>query len=577
MATRIEEFVAFLGWEVDPGDLEEFDKQVGSITDTFKAVTLAIGAATAALTAAIVVTNKQTAEMANLAKSVKVSTEFLLAMGGVVAEIGMTTDNVVDLIEEMNNKFGEKKGLKELTAVEEATKLLKLDFEDIRKLEPEKQFIKILDAAKKLEDQQQAVSAIDMLLGGEGNKITGFLQTIDGSMQDIIGRRLELNFLSQKGIDQAVKFNSLWGETKGVIGSVWAQFSGLTGGALTPLLEKFTAWVRLNRKLIQGKIVEWADRLAKAIQFVFAQVKDLIIFVKRGTDAVGGLENAVRLLTLAFVSIGIFKILSALQLIVPLILTAAQNTGIFSLALKSLGIPIAIAAIGLFILAMQDLYTWFQGGDTIFGAWGESLAEWADNAIGEFLAFFGISNDEFKLWLTKLVDMHSEAWATLWKHITGFFEEMRTISWEEVGERWLEVLWAVGRQIVGIFDWVNKQIFAMIDKIIGAFNSVVNTAKNLVRKLPFVGGAAESSIQVQGGLSAAAAAAGSVTAGLASRTINNSLSRTRGGDTRVDSRNTFNVSQRPGEDGQDFARRVVGIMNREMAAAVRNNDTGVTR
>jgi hypothetical protein len=576
MTTRIEEFVAYLGWEVDAGDLEEFNDQVEGVVDNFKAVVTAVSAATAALSAAVVITNKQTAETRNLAKAVGVTTEFLLGMGGVVGEIGLKTENVVDLVEEMNNKFGEKAGLGKFSAVEDSVKILGLNFAEIKKLEPEKQFIRVLDAAKKLKDQQKAVSAVDMLLGGEGNKVLGFLRDIDGSVDDIIGSRLELNMLSHQGVEQAMEFNAVWGRIVQVVSSAWAQFSGIFGGAFSLLLSRLIAWTRQNNKLIKQKIAQWAETLAKAFMFLFKGAKEVLLILKRVTDSVGGLRSALRLLALIVTSIGIFKIAQAFQILVPLLISGVRAVGLFSAAMKLMGVPVAVIAILILLVALQDLKTWFEGGNTLFGAWGESLAEEADKLTDKLNDFLGLSDRQLQIWLVKLVDAHKEAFAELWRLLQKY-----VFSFEAVDR--------VFNAIKSHLRDIKKLASGVLERLLGApsneaFIAQKKAAQDRADALKLLdeaarraGPASLGAINAAGLNQAASAAVLSDPLGTVSRGLQSTINRNRGGDTRVDVRNNFRVSQQPGESGEDFARRVAQIMEEEMAGAVRNNDTGITR
>ena len=575
MTTRIEEFVAFLGWEVDDAGLQEFDRQVKGITDTFKKVSTAVGLATAALSAAVVVTNKQTAEVNNLAKAVGVTTEFLLGMGGVVGEIGLKTENVVDLVEEMNNKFGEKAGLGKFSAVEDSVKILGLNFAEIKKLEPEKQFIKVLDAAKKLKDQQKAVSAVDMLLGGEGNKILGLLRNIDGSMDDIIGRRLELNFLSKDGITQATQFSRVWGEASGALTSSWAQFSGLLGGAVTPLLESFIAWTRQNRKLIKQKIAQWAETLAKAFMALFKGAKEILLVLKRVTDSVGGLYSAFRLLGLIIASVGIFKLTQAFQILVPLLISGVRAVGLFSAAMKLMGVPVAVIAILILLVALQDLKTWFEGGNTLFGAWGESLAEEADKLTDKLNSFLGLSDKQLQRWLVNVVDFHKEGFSELWDIVSGFFSDfdsVRAKSYGELLDQWVSIFKTIGNEIIKITTKVVTKVKGLLNSLGPNFGTLLNKVLGLGGTLPDL---STLNVALSGNQAAAAALPGGTSS--ISNQVRNNTNNNRGGDTRVDVRNNFRVSQQPGESGEDFSRRVAQIMEEQMAGAVRNNDTGITR
>lgn len=579
MTVRIEEFVAHLGWEVDPGKLEEFDKQVTKITDTFKKVAVAIGAATAAVTALVVHTNRETAEMANLAKSVGLTHDNLLALSGVVSEIGLNTENVIDLVEEMNNKIGEKKGLGQFTAVEESLSLLNMSFKELEDLEPDQQFIKILDAAAKLEDQQKAVSAVDMLFGGEANKILGFIREMGMSLEDIIERRKALNFLAEDGVEGAIAFNKTLGETRTIVGSVWAQFSGLVGEALRPLLEEFNEWVIQNKELIKTKVAEWAEKVANFLELMWKFLKFILGILKRVIDLFGGLERVLAIIAGIITGLTFATMIRAIKLLTKILLPGVKQLGLFKAALNFGKLAGTIGLIVLAALAINSLVRFLQGKDSLVGDIGESIAESMDQATQAVADFFGFSKEEFQLWLVRTIDDIEEFFTSIWDTLVQFRDIIRNLGWEGVWEFWKEIFWNGVESIKSFFMGLLDFISEIPDKIVEFFRDLPSRIKNLVKDIPGIGLVIEKASQLFGGGSPSPGTQQTGSPGLATtiqqnRNIQNLINQQRfTSPTTVNAR--MNITQNPGEDSERFANRVVKILEETAATAVRNNRSGV--
>lgn len=454
MAIPIEEFVAFLGWEVDSGELDEFDEQVKEVTGKVGKFVAAVGAATTALTAAIVHTNRETAEMVNLAESVGLTQESLTALAGVLGGIGLEAENVVDLVEELNNKFGEKKGLGEFAAVDESLKILNLEFKELQDLAPEDQLIRILDAAKDLDDQQKAASAVDMLLGGEASKALGYLRNIDGALADIIERRRALNFLTDEGAEDAKEFNEVWLEIKGSLTSIFAQFAAVAGSVLRPMLEGLRDWIVENRELIKTKIREWAERLGTALKFIWWVVKTLIWAFKRLADAVGGTERALALLGAVIATIGMMGFLNSISKLAATIGPLAKKFFTLANALKALKLMSIIGLLVLAGLAVNSLFRYFQGKDSLVGDIGKKIGKYLDDLTQKFADFFGFSKEEFQLWLVDTVDSIAAAGEAFGEFMMGIGEEIgRFETWGEVWQWWAD---QANAAIKSVMDWLKE-------------------------------------------------------------------------------------------------------------------------
>jgi len=641
--TVIEEFVALLGWEVDSTEVEEFNETVDDLGNTLKWVTGLIAAGTAAISALVVQTNKETAEMGNLAKSVGLSAEALDALGGVVGNLGLNAENVVDLVEEMNNKFGEMAGLGEMTAVEESLKILNLEFETLKNLEPEKQFQEIIDAALKLEDQQKAVAAVDMLMSGEANKILGFLRSQGTTLEEIVKRYKEINLLTEEGREGAERFNMIWGQLMIVVKSLTQLFSGLVGEAIAPLVDEFIDFVTENKELIQVRVKQWVDTFVSVLKFLLSVLRNVFDILAPIVEKLGGLKNTFKLLAIAIGAVKFAKFIKALSLIIKM-----QKLATFAgmkKALLGLVTPAGILT-GLLVilaLAIEDLVVFFQGGDSLLGKWGDTISAFIhDNITPLIAALFGLSKEEFDLAMLKVferfvsfftedipaaLDFLKETFQIFYNVITDdtlSFSEKVQLIWENLKTfiagiitGIIETVSFVYAPVIALFEFLAElaaKFFLMLDEyipgltdtiivavesiknfVVGVFNflgtlpdklfSLFRTAKEgikgVLKDLPVIGGffaddSPAGSPGGQGGFGSSVFDAGLALAPVGvgpSPSVFNNAATTN--NPRTDVNNQFNITQLPGENSQDLAKRIADEMGKSVANAVKNNESGV--
>jgi hypothetical protein len=414
VATIIEEFIAVLDWDVDDKHVKEFSKQMTGVADLAKKAAVAIAGATAAAVGFAVVTNKQTAINNNLAASVGLSAESFDAWEGLLKQIGFEGEKVIDLVEEMNNKLGEFKGLGEFTAVEESLQILGLGFKELKDLAPEEQFLKIMSTAKDLRDQQKAVSAVDMLMGGEANRVLGFLRTMDGDLEGILKRRMQMNLLDKEAREGAVRFTAAWSDFTSVLGSLGAQFSGVLGDVLTPFLNVFVDWVATNRELIRTNVRGFVDGIASIIRFTVPLLKSFVGWIMDAVEALGGFRSVLRLIGFSLATFSMIKIITGLIAFTKAVQTATVAQTLLNLSVAAIPALIALAAVALGLIA-EDIYQFLTGGesvtekvvDSIVGMWREAVPI-VEGYIGDAVSFWadtlGVTKDEVDGFLLSIED-----------------------------------------------------------------------------------------------------------------------------------------------------------------------------
>ena len=463
MSTTIEEFVAELGWEVDDEQLKQFAGVLDKVEDIMKGlgdtaekaaddvddfsddvdkaaesakqaekdlktlkdgfgkagkgvaiVTTAIVGATAALATWLGLSNRATAVNARQAESVGLTTESYEALTGVTKQLGFEGEKAIDLVEEMNNKMGERKALGPFTSVDESLQMLNLSFEELSKLAPEEQFIKIMDTAKGMQDQQKAVSAVDMMMGGDANKFLGHLRQFDGSLEDITNKYKAMNFLTNEGAEGAKGFDDSLQLLLGSLDSMQSQLAALVGEHLQPLLDALNEWIADNKELIKAKIKDWAQNLAAVLETVWNWAMKVISAFNDFIDVLGGATNAVNLLVVA---LGMGLVVK-LQLLWPAIIkTIALIKGVGLQALltqaKLLLIPLAVAALGaLIFLVLEDLWTFLEGGESVFGKLGETIANFIWDTKESFKAWLGEVWEDVKTTFARIGEWIQEKLST---------------------------------------------------------------------------------------------------------------------------------------------------------------------
>lgn len=220
------------------------------------------GAGLIAGTAGLIAMNAHTAEQAGMAKSYGVGIETFKAWEGMGKRMGLNGENFGDLAEELSNKMGEYKKLGKMSAVTDSMGMIGLGEGSLKGLSNEQQMAKILDAAMKMKDGQAAASAIDMLMGGEGNKILTYMRATGKTYQELMESQKRLNMVTQEGADGAVKGNyaldSLWTvvstAAQEITGSVLGEFAPKMQSAAEGLADWFKKGGGL--KTIEGYIKE---------------------------------------------------------------------------------------------------------------------------------------------------------------------------------------------------------------------------------------------------------------------------------------------------------------------------------
>lgn len=432
MAGVIDRLVYEIGYEVDKGSYDNAMKGVSKMADGFKDLAVKATLVSTALFGFVSYTNKSTLETERLAGAVGASLDQVEAFGAEFDKIGLSQDNFIDLMEEMNNKIGEMKGLGEFTAVEESLSILGVKFEEIKDLKPEEQFKAIANASLEMADGQKAVTAVDMLLGGEANKLIASLRKQGLTYDDLMRKQQLYNYQTEESRKGAKKFGDAFLDLQRLLSSMQKFIAGIMGETMADMVNQFTNWATVNKEIISSGIKEFTKELSSLFSTLFNVVKNLATGIGIVANAVGGLANLFKILIGLSIASSVIKLISGFVLLTRAILASATAMRVLLFLFSLPGLILAGIA-----LVAEDIYQWLNGGESLLGDMVGSADElW----------------ESFKTGLIYIKDFFSNVLDSA----TSFFSEIGTL-----------ILTFILAPFNVIIDQVNNLI-GMINKISGS-------------------------------------------------------------------------------------------------------------
>ncbi|WP_075686521.1 hypothetical protein [Serratia marcescens] len=232
--------------------------------------------------------NARTAEAVGKAKTYGVGIETYNAWDSFGKQMGLNGENFGDLLEELKNKAGEYKATGEQSSLNDAFKMLKFGAGDFAGLTNEQQFEKIMERALTHKDEQEAASAVDMLMGGEANKILTYMRLTGKSYKELMDQQKRYNLVTKEGADGAIRGNIAFSNLRSVWGSAVEEIAGKLGGSLAPkvtqLANELSAWfknggINIIATTIKDKwipnLVEFANGIMTVTKLFLAIAKKL--------------------------------------------------------------------------------------------------------------------------------------------------------------------------------------------------------------------------------------------------------------------------------------------------------------
>lgn len=372
-----------------------------------------------------------------LARSVGINIDTVDALTAAIAPAGFEYESIIDLVEELNNKMGESAGIEEIGGVTDALQILKLSYADLAKLSPEEQFKAVANAAMGMKDAQAASSAVDILMGGDANKIIQILKEKGGTIDDITGAYEKMNFRTAESRAGAEKLQASFAMVKGIIGGVASEIAGLAGNALGPITDKMHEWVGANHDLIATNITATFDSMVESVTWLIDNFEDIVLWTKRigkGLAVFLAFVFILKTLVLVMTAVNLVMAANPITLIVLAVIAliavvallvyhwdavaeAFRNAGAW-IDYMLVAIALLTGPIGWLIAAAMFIFRhWEVLGPLFTALWASvtSIFKGAMEAIG-----VGID------YLVSLGSVLTSAWAAVGSFFTGLWEGIKS-------------------------------------------------------------------------------------------------------------------------------------------------------
>lgn len=327
----------------------------------------------------------------------------------------------------------------------------------------------IADGMAKIEDPGRRVALAFKLFDTEGVAMVNMLRDGKAALLGMRAEARELGFvIGEEAARNAEAFNDNLARTRLIITGLRNEVGARLLPIMSDLMVQFRQWFVYNReiirsgieKLLRGMItlLRWLYNAARIVATVMADVVEMLGGIERTARAaawaISMFAGAYVLSALGNLAIGIGKVATGFRLLGSAALIAQAK--IFAIPLLVGGLIVGL------ILAIQDLYTYIKGGDSLYGIIADKLL--ADSPRLQRI---------FKFTIGDIIDWIKKQFTSL--------------------SNWLEH-WKSG--IAAVFNW-------LAEKIRPVFDMIEAITKWLGGKLEAgtksVGGVLESGTQALGG------------------------------------------------------------------------------
>ena len=339
----IDEYLVKLGVVGDVSKAKEFREGLlaigGAATAVVAAVTSAIGALGAYFASAV----GDLDELGDMAKNTNTSVAFLQEFGYAAEQTGSSVEAARASVQGLSRMMGEA-----MNGVGKGAKIF------------EKFGISVKDANGNMRDTGDVIGQIQAKMSKMTAQQQGsFLSKmgIDASMRQVLSLTAEdfekltaaANEWGTNTEEQADAASAIDNRFKDLRFGL-QQFRTMIGLSLIPTMDRligsFKAWFRENRALVQDGLMKMFTVMGYVIQIGL----NFVSFM-------GGWRNTILLLAAAWAVLNREMLIAAVE-------WAIANAGLIAIA----------AVIGFVLLLIDDLVTYMQGGDSLFGAfWGPFL------------------------------------------------------------------------------------------------------------------------------------------------------------------------------------------------------------
>lgn len=393
----VKELFAKLGLDVDEGAFSAADAAIGGLRSGLVAVGAALAGVGIALAGAVKKTANTADNIDEIASRVGVSTDALQELGYAASFGGVGLD---ELAVAMN--FMAKKGTKDV----------------------QKGIGQVADRIKELTDQGRGAEAAAFAMEKLGRGGARLIPVLKGGSAELARMAEEARafglVMDEETIATGVQLNDSLDRVNHSLRGLIFTIAGPLMSPLREVVQAFAEWVGQNRKLIAARVDSALKVIGIALKTLWKLAKPFLAILKAlvtNTHLLKAALIALAVVMAAQMGAAISRFVVALGTVIAGLggvtassVAAAGATLLLQLAWFALAAAIA--------LAIEDIYVFFQDGDSLLGRFGPKFMKFVDE-------FFAPEADDW--WLTKQIKAAILALSdleTFWNRIKNALPEL---------------------------------------------------------------------------------------------------------------------------------------------------------
>lgn len=372
----VSELVAQLGLEVDTKGFNEAIEGFNKLREHIHKVVEIVGVLEGAhiLHEWVEQTTETAVQFKHLAERLGTSVEAVQQLGYAADVTGADVQTMQGALQRL--QFGMEAAARTSSGpLAEALGKLQIPFGEFKKLKPDEQFARLAEGFKNAPPYVNKTGVAMELFGRNmGPRLIPLLNKGTEGLREL---REEFEATGAQLDDQTIEqFEDLEIQQK-KLGYTWQGLKNEAVAALLPalkdLVEGVLKWVKANRELIKTGLEKLIHGVAIALKvlgtifsYVILVIKEIILNWKAMAISLGILTTAFLIIKREAVAAAIRTAIAWLGALAPILLVAA-----------------AIAAV---VLVVQDLYTWAEGGDSVFKGLYEAFVKYlGDTGVGKVI------------------------------------------------------------------------------------------------------------------------------------------------------------------------------------------------
>jgi hypothetical protein len=290
--------------------------------------------------------------------------------------------------------------------------------------------------------------SVTAVISGLAAGIMSFIGRSLAGAKDLSEQKGLLYDITEQEIKQADAYAEAMNKTGLSVQSLKTKIALNLTPALTNAVNGFNAWLSANKELLTKGLSVVIQSLVKVVQLVV----NTFFAVNKLVESTFGWKAAIMLVVSA---ISIFKRAMLMAFITQ-------------------PVTLVVTAIAGLLLILDDLMTYLDGGESLFGAFWKPAVEWTKKVIAWCKQLYS----QYKDMIDKLSASFSQIWEGLKTYLTGLFDWLTTSvgAVVDIVEKIFENLTeAIKKPFIVAFDWVMSYYDKTIGKISGLWKMLKDT------------------------------------------------------------------------------------------------------